>query len=342
MINYEIKLPLTKETILSFITEYDIFKYYIPSMKDINVSFKSELREDNHPSCRVFYTNNNKLKYKDFGIEGTLNCFQYVMIKYNISYKEALKKIIQDFNLDLIDSDIAYFTLQLSKKPVKVNWKTNKELTKILVKKVKFRKKDIEYWNQYNITQDWLEKAHISPITAFYIKTKTSERYIGSSYLSYCYDFGKIDNTKIRKIYQPFNNKVKFIGNVTKDIIQGYHLLPRNGNLLIITSSLKDVGTLFCNTNTFAIAPNSEVSFIQPLELYKLKDRFRNIVIWYDNDKCGILNAKKFSDIYKLDYIYIPEKFKDKDPSDFVLKYGIKELNLLLNYLLETKNIKHD
>jgi hypothetical protein len=331
---YEIKLRLTKENILSFVSEWDVFKYYIPALKYPNTPFRSELREDNNPSCRVTKLSNG-WRYKDFAISGTLNCIQYVMVKFNLSYKEALEKIRSDFNLNEIEAT----SFNYDNKPIifgKIP--ENKSSSRISIKERRWSKLDKDYWyDKYNITKEWLIGANIIPISHFYISSDSYKKLYLTDSLAYCFNYGVIDNVKRRKIYQPYSEK-KWVSNVNTNVVQGYHLLPRNNNLLVITSSLKDVGTLWCNANIFAIAPNSEASFIPEVILMNLKERFERIVIWFNNDEPGILNAKKYSKLYGLEYVFIPEGYP-KDPSDFVEKYGMKDFIHLCDTLLnKTKN----
>ena len=102
---------LSKDVILSRITEYDIFRYYCSSFKNINTKFCSELRKDNTPTVSIIKWN-SKLLYKDFGYEEhTLDCFSYIQIKYNVNFFDCLRVIDNDFNLDLaVKKDVIAFT----------------------------------------------------------------------------------------------------------------------------------------------------------------------------------------------------------------------------------------
>ena len=92
---------LHTDVILSKITEYDIFVYYIPSFKNLGKKFRSELREDNSPTVSII-AYNNKLLYKDFGNpDHTFDCFNYIRYKYNCNFIDALRIIDCDFNLGL-------------------------------------------------------------------------------------------------------------------------------------------------------------------------------------------------------------------------------------------------
>ena len=77
-------------------------------------------------------------------------------------------------------------------------------------------------------------------------------------------------------------------------MIQGSKQLPKSGNFIIITKSLKDVMALW-QFGIPAIAPNSENSFLSDIQYNKLKLKFKDIYLFYDNDLPGIKSANKIS-----------------------------------------------
>jgi len=107
---YGFKKPLSKESILEYISEWDIFCAYIKELTAPDTSFQSELREsDNNPSCRV--TNlSGGLRYKDFGdAEKAMDCFQYAKQYFQChgvpinSFMDVLEQIRYDFELNDIE-----------------------------------------------------------------------------------------------------------------------------------------------------------------------------------------------------------------------------------------------
>ena len=89
---------LSRDVILSKITEYDIFRYYCSPFKELNSKFCSDLRKDHTPTVSIIKWN-SKLLYKDFGYaEHTFDCFSYVQHKYNIQFFDCLRIIDNDFN----------------------------------------------------------------------------------------------------------------------------------------------------------------------------------------------------------------------------------------------------
>ena len=81
-----------------------------------------------------------------------------------------------------------------------------------------------------------------------------------------------------------------------------------------------------------AIAPNSENLFVTDNQYQKLKAKFKNILVLYDNDLAGIKGLQKIRQTYPdIKVAFIPRKYKAKDISDFRKKYGKEETEKLIN-----------
>lgn len=108
-------------------------------------------------------------------------------------------------------------------------------------------------------------------------------------------------------------------------MIQGAHMLPKQKNdYLVITKSMKDVMCLY-QYDIPAIAPCSENIFITEAQYNRLRNKYKQIFVFYDNDLAGISAMckikKKFPDIKIL---YLPRN-GDKDISDFRKAHGYKK-----------------
>lgn len=69
-------------------------------------------------------------------------------------------------------------------------------------------------------------------------------------------------------------------------------MLPKNGDYLVVTKSLKDVCVLY-EYGIPAIAPCSENLFITESQYNRLKDRFNKIFCLYDMDIPGVQAEKR-------------------------------------------------
>ena len=135
------------------------------------------------------------------------------------------------------------------------------------------------------------------------------------------------------KIYRPLADKyTKWRNNLTPYDIQGYEQLPKKGDLLIITKSMKDVMCLYEMGYT-AISPASESTFLTPDVIDALKLRFKRILICFDRDVPGVKNMRKISLKTGLNGFLVHKKFKSKDISDAVKNNGF---DIVKNWLKET------
>ena len=87
-----------------------------------------------------------------------------------------------------------------------------------------------------------------------------------------------------------------------------------------------------------AIAPNSEHLFISEKQFEKLKARFKNIYVFYDNDLTGISNMNKIRKKFNVKCLWIPKKYGVKDISDFYQRYGQEETLKLINSIYVNRN----
>ena len=304
---------LHTDTILRKISEYDIFKYYCPNFIELNKKFCSDLRKDHKPSVSIVNFHGNLL-YKDFGHpDHTFNCFGYVQKKYDLNFTKALIQISNDFGLGLASSN----GIVQSKTPVLYN-KTieNKKVTIIKKKRRAWKRKDADFWLKYGINREILSIFAVEPIDYYWI----NENRFSCKTITYAFRFGN----KF-KIYAPYETDIKWFSNTNKDIIQGYAQLPEGGDVLYITSSLKDVMCLYA-MRMHSIALQSEMQMPTMVLMQVLRKRFRRIVIFYDNDPPGHLMASKICNEYQLDNLYIPRDWNAKDVSDAVVVHGFSQV----------------
>ena len=318
---------LHTDVILGKITEYDIFVYYCPNFKALGKKFNSDLREDNSPTVSII-PYNGKLLYKDFGnADHAFDCFNYVKYKYNCSFIAALRIIDCDFNLKLSSNNEAKeFTMGIMGYR-QTTPKFTKSLVIIRKKKRQWNKQDANFWGKYLVSKKTLSMFAVEPISHFWV----NETRFTCKSVSYAFKF------KNRyKIYSPYESINKWLSNTKKADVQGFNQLPKSGNRLIITSSLKDVMCLY-SAGYHSIAMQSEMQIPDEKLISELKKRFNTIDILYDNDfdkerNPGQTMAKKICDLYGFNNICIPSELKAKDPSDLVSEVGnFNELKNILN-----------
>jgi len=318
---------LSKDVILSRITEYDIFRYYCQSFKELNTKFCSELRKDQTPTVSIIKWN-NKLLYKDFGYsDHTFDCFSYVQHVYNLKFFDCLRIIDNDFNLNLAHKKdaIAFTRGCLGYRHNK--FIPDKEVVIIKKKRRSWKLKDKNFWDKYSVTKETLCIFAVEPLDYYWVNYN---RFKCNS-ITYSYKIGSK-----YKIYSPYSD-VKWTSNTTKKHVQGYKQLPDEGDLLIITSSLKDIMCLY-EMGYAAIALQSEMQMPDEKLIERLKERFKNIMILYDNDlkdpNPGQIMGNKISDTYGFKNLCIPDQYKCKDVSDLIKERGMTMASNLIKTLI--------
>ena len=110
-------------------------------------------------------------------------------------------------------------------------------------------------------------------------------------------------------------------------MIQGAKQLPKSGDFVVVTKSLKDVMSLY-EFGIPAIAPNSENLFLTEAQYDKLRLKYNEVYLLYDRDLPGVRSANKIRKKFKdLKVLLVP---KVKDFTDYVKKYGtLKTFNLI-------------
>lgn len=325
-VNLNISEPkISKEFLLSKHSQETYMEYYlgIPIRKGL---FTSPLRVDNSPTCSFFRNKQGDLIFKDFSGQFYGNFISVVMFKYNVTYYKALQIIANDFGF--INRP------KLTKNPKPIEESTYKFVdqgpSKIRVEIQPFTDEELEWWGKYGITEDILKKFHVYSCKSVFLN---GEYFTGSNRNQRIYGYyrGKdTDDVELWRIYFPGRNSFKFLSNWKAIMLQGAKQLPKDGDLLVITKSMKDVMCLYSMGIT-AIAPNSENLFVTENQWERLQTRFKNIVLFYDNDLPGISNMNKIRKKYDIKCFWIPRKYEAKDISDFYVKYGRNKTLQLIN-----------
>ena len=136
------------------------------------------------------------------------------------------------------------------------------------------------------------------------------------------------------KIYSPYETDNKWYSNVGKNVIQGYSQLVENGEVVFLTSSLKDVMCLEV-LGYSAVALQSEMQLPNEGLIKTLKERFKEVIVFYDNDfgseqNPGQTVASKICSAFELANVYVPDIYCSKDISDLIKNRGLNTAQQLI------------
>lgn len=330
---------IDKNYILSSVSQEEIFEFVFgfPPMEFDYVT--SPFRHDENPGCWFEYTFEGKLKFKDFGgnmiINGSrrinIDCFDAVKLYFNLP---DLYSTLSFINEHLIaGKDI---TRSVLPKPVITT--TSRKKVEIFVSTRQFNNKDKIFWSKFGITKQNLIDDKVFPVKSLKV-TNTKKGDILSKPRKVSYAFTDFQEGR-KKIYNPYTKgKGRFITNCVPNDIGGTRMLNPFGNQLVIKKSYKD-WRVIKNQGLNSIWLQNERAMPQGDVLLPLCERFKRIIVFFDNDKqgidgakqlCGFINSHLENRAYPMflpDYLY---KAGITDPSDLVKAKGVSALTDFLN-----------
>lgn len=317
------KQAIRLEDILKRVSEEDILAYYFHIYR-VPALVNSPLREDHNPSFSIYINPNGKLIGYDFGIKTSYGLFDMLMQYFHMGFSDVL---------NMIWKDMCQITTKQSQNNVVRTYLHKHENIKLEVKTRVFKDYDLAFWNSFGINKQWLRFGRVFAISDIIKKSDNCTTYIPADRYAYVYVEFK-DGVQSLKIYQPFNQRYKWISDGNNSVWSLWDQLPESGDKLIITSSLKDSLCLWANLDIPSCSLQSEVVIPKQQVINQLKERFKQIYILYDNDytklqNTGQIHAQKLAEKYELINICIDEQWETKDPSDFYKKHGKQQF---INY----------
>jgi hypothetical protein len=315
--------------------EEQILTAVFPEITEIPCRISSPFRVDNHPSFSIFMGDDNHIRFKDFGdtdCKGGL--LDLLCRKWNCSFYQVFDKILAVMQ-DKVESDVNF-------KPKQIKMLTRKEsseLTKIQVAVRPWRDYDYEYWSSYGIEKQWLKYAGIHAISHKII-TKEGKKYIFPA-PKYSYVFTEYKDGRLSlKIYNPFDTKYKWCSKMDSSVWSLWTKIPEKGDNLIIGSSTKDCLNISCNLHIPAICMQGEGYWPKPRIIDELKSRYKNIIVFFDNDYTnednpGRTDSIKLANEFNLKRVEIPAKYEAKDPSDLFKVHGKEKYMEIMHEILD-------
>lgn len=290
--------------ILSKVSEYDIYKTYFGEF-EVGKLYHSPFRHDSNPSFAIYVGKHGNLMFKDHGTGVCGNVVKFVgLITNETDYKAILSRITHDLKIGSIN---------VCHEPIKYLQPTE---TIIGIVRQPFTDIDVKYWAQYHISVDTLKLFNVNSIAYYLCNGIVKMRYNEFNPM-YAY---KVYNHF--KIYRPLADKRnKWRNNLTEHDIQGYKQLPKEGDTLFITKSLKDVMCLY-ELGYAAIAVSSETTFIPQDVLKRILKRFKHVYILFDRDVTGVRESRSQSLKTHLRAILVNKRYHAKDISDAIKLNG--------------------
>lgn len=317
------KQSICLDDILNKVSEVDILNHYL-GISTLPILINSPFRQDKNPSVSIFINRNNNIIFKDFGTHKSYNLWSFLEEYWNCTYDEVIERITNDFN-------------KINKGTSKIRVTTCKQYvhksSKIEVTIREWKEHDLQYWESYGISLNWLKFGRVYPISYIFIN---KNRFPAEKH-AYVY-IEKKDGIISMKIYQPFSTKMKWLSKHDSSVWDLWDRLPKTGDKLIITSSRKDALCIWENTGIPSISLQGEGYIPKEHVVQQLKDRFKNVYILYDNDYNCVPNighefGNALSRRFGFKQIEIPTEWESKDTSDLCYKWGRSKVKQIINDL---------
>ncbi len=318
MITGRKKQTLTPENVLNKITEYDIFRYYMPGDWTLNKPTYSPFRKENNPS---FVIGNKKgyLSFIDFAdTEKRGNCFDFVRMLHNLqSFDDALKLIDRDFGLGILSVHTGDYKRIVSsyKQP-----QLERRYSLIQVKTRKFNAEELAYWNQYHQDIQDLRDNNVYAIsTVYYNKSKFP---LKDTELR----FGYLYEGQYWKIYRPFVDKRhKWMpNNVPITCMDGKEDI-KNCKVAFINKSKKDYMVMKKVFPCSCAVQNEGIGCFSLENVEFLKANSDVQILSFDSDVTGVANSQQITQLFDFGYCNVPKRYLSegiKDWADLVKKHG--------------------
>src|SRR5690606_10512496 len=331
MIKGKKKEELTMEVILKKISDYDIYRRYMPhnNWKINQVCISPFPKQDGSFEQNPSFLIGDRKGYLSHILfsnsEYRGDCFNFVKQLYNLStLDEALRMIDRDFGLGIASEPTGEY-----KKITAGYTQPSKEKKNNLIQVVtrKFTKEELAYWNQYHQDIDDLRRNHIYSIKKLYLNKRLF--YLKDTELRFGYFYDGY-----WKIYRPFSGKKEkwLPNNVPITALDGKENI-KNCHTAFINKSKKDkmvVEKVF--SCSMAVQSENPICFSEENVAY-IKENSQFQVLSFDADETGVANSQKITEMYGFGYCNVPRKYLAegiKDWSDLGKAYGLKAVEQVL------------
>ncbi len=324
------QLPLKPERLLEKISEYDIFRYYMPrSDWQINVVTFSPFRNERNPSF-IIGNKHGRLTFIDFGDTSKRgSCFDFVRMLFNVNLDEALKMIDRDLGLGMTRStNTQEYKRIISeyKQPIKMS----KTYTNIQVTVKRFTNEELAYWAQYHISEDELKANNVYSISKVYLNKQLFPAPLDELRFGYLYD----DRWKI---YRPHakDKRSKWVpNNVPITAMDGKEDI-KQCDVAFINKSKKDYMVMKKIFPCSCAVQNEGLGCFSPENVEYIKSNSASQVLSFDSDITGVENSQQITQMFDFDYCNVPKKYLAegiKDWADLAKAHGMKAIE---DYLKE-------
>lgn len=327
MIGGKKKTELTIDNVLKVISEYDVFKYYMPNPWEVNDVCLSPFRDEKHPSFLIS-NRSGSLYYIDFADTSKRgDCFTFVKQLFQLSgMDDVLKLIDRDFGLGFTN-----MTNTKKYEIIKSEYKQPEDLGKryalIQVVTRKFTNEELRYWNDYHQDIDDLRRENIYSVAKVYLNRKRFTIEDNQLRFGYFYD-------GCWKIYRPFETKKRkwMPNNVPITVMDGKNDV-KDCDMAFINKSKKDYMVMKKVFPCSCAVQNEGLACFSEENITFLKTNSKRQILSFDSDESGVKNSRQITKMLGFDYCNVPRKYLKegiKDWADLAKAHGLPTIEKYL------------
>jgi hypothetical protein len=332
MITGRKKTKLTMQSVLDKITEYDIFRWYMPDKSwKLNRVTYSPYRNESNPSFIIGNKNGN-LSFIDFADTSRRgDCFEFVKTLHNLSsMDDVLKLIDRDFHLG-----IASGVITEEYKKIVSEYKQPEDLGKryslIQVITRKFNNDELAYWNSYHQSLQDLRDNNVYAIKKVFLNKSLFAIKENELTFGYFYDGHW-------KIYRPFaDKKVKWVPNNVPITAMDGKLDITNCDVAFINKSKKDYMVMKKLFPCSCAVQNEGIGCFSEENIEYLRANSKKQILSFDSDVTGVQNSQQITKVFGFGYLNVPKKYLTEGIKDWADLAKIHGMEVIENYLKQKK-----
>lgn len=321
MISGPIRKELTDKAIFNRISEYDLFRFYMPNHDwKLNHPCISPFRNETNPSFLIS-SRHGFLYFIDFtdtSIRG--NAIQFVQKITGLdNYNDALERIDADMKLGIRNKELEDYKAitKTYNQPIDLE----KRYSVIQVKSRKFTQEELDYWNMYHQDLQDLKDNNIYSIDKVFLNKQRFSLPDNDLRFGYFYSGSW-------KIYRPFaDKKQKWLpNNVPITTMDGLNNI-KDCDIALISKSKKDYMVLKKIINCVCAVQNEGVACFSDENVLYLKQNSKRQILGFDSDEPGVHNSQQITKLFDFDYCNVPRKYLNegiKDFADLAKAYDLK------------------
>ena len=320
------------QSVLDKITEYDIFRWYMPDKSwKLNRVTYSPYRNESNPSFIIGNKNGN-LSFIDFADTSKRgDCFEFVKTLHNLSsMDDVLKLIDRDFHLG-----IASGVVTEEYKKIVSAYKQPEDLGKryslIQVITRKFNNDELAYWNSYHQSLQDLRDNNVYAVKKVFLNKSLFAIKDNELTFGYFYDGHW-------KIYRPFaDKKVKWVpNNVPITAMDGKEDI-KNCEIAFINKSKKDYMVMKKLFPCSCAVQNEGIGCFSEENIEYLRANSKKQILSFDSDVTGVANSQQITKVFGFGYLNVPKKYLTEGIKDWADLAKIHGMEVIENYLKQKK-----